>query len=139
MQNTKTVIVMQRIMLKSKIHRARLTDANLYYEGSFTVDEELMEEADIKPYEKVSIVNVNNGERLETYVIPGNRGSREMCLNGAAARKGAVGDEIIIISYTSVDDTELENYKPTIILVDKNNNIVSKTHSTKPNTLINPN
>lgn len=126
-------------MFKSKIHRARITDANLYYEGSFTIDRELMEEADILPYEKVSIVNVNNGERFETYVIPGKAGNREMCLNGAAARKGTVGDEIIIISYANVDEKELKDYKPTIILVDKNNNIISKTHSSEPNTLINTN
>ena len=82
---------MYRQLLKSKIHRARITEANLYYEGSFTVDEDILDEADLLPYEKVSVVNINNGERFETYVIPGKRGSRIFCLNGAAARKGAVG------------------------------------------------
>jgi len=126
---------MQRIMFKSKIHRARITDSNLYYEGSFTIDTEIMTEADLLPYEKVSVVNINNGERFETYVIPGEHGKREFCLNGAAARKGTVGDEVIIISYANVDEKELENFKPTIILVDKNNDIISKTHSTEANTV----
>lgn len=124
---------MQRIMLKSKIHRAVLTNANLYYEGSFTIDSELLDEADMLPYEKVSVVNINNGARFETYVIPGERGKREFCLNGAAARKGAVGDEVIIISYSLMNDEDLKNYKPVVILVDKNNNIISKTHSTEAN------
>lgn len=124
---------MQRLMLKSKIHRAVLTNANLYYEGSFTIDSELLEEANMLPYEKVSVVNINNGARFETYVIPGERGKREFCLNGAAARKGAVGDEVIIISYSLMTDEEINNYKPVIILVDKDNNIISKTHSTEAN------
>jgi aspartate 1-decarboxylase len=94
-----------------------------------------MTEADLLPYEKVSVVNINNGERFETYVIPGEHGKREFCLNGAAARKGTVGDEVIIISYANVDEKELENFKPTIILVDKNNDIISKTHSTEANTV----
>ena len=126
---------MQRVMFKSKIHRARITDANLYYEGSFTIDSEIMEEADLLPYEKISVVNINNGERFETYVIPGEPGMREFCLNGAAARKGTVGDEVIIISYANVDENELPDFKPTVILVDKDNNIISKTHSTEANTL----
>ncbi len=89
---------MNRFMFKSKIHRAVVTQAELYYEGSLTVDSELLEAADLLEYEKVAIVNVNNGERFETYLIPGEPGSGVICLNGAAARKGAVGDEIIIIS-----------------------------------------
>lgn len=127
---------MQRTMLKSKIHRARITEANLYYEGSFTIDENLMDEADFLPYEKVAVVNVNNGERFETYVIPGKRGSKVFCLNGAAARKGTVGDEVIIISYINLDPEELKDYKPTIVLVDSNNNVVSKTHETKAGTTV---
>ncbi len=87
---------MTRFMFKSKIHRAVITQAELYYQGSLTIDEELMEAADLLPYEKVSVVNVNNGERFETYVITGERGSGVICLNGAAARKGSVGDEVII-------------------------------------------
>jgi len=123
---------MQRIMLKSKIHRARLTEANLYYEGSFTIDENILDEADILPHEKVSVVNINNGERFETYVIPGARGSKVFCLNGAAARKGHVGDEVIIISYINIDENELKTYKPTIVLLDRNNNITEKSHQTAP-------
>lgn len=120
---------MNRIMFKSKIHRARITQAELYYEGSLTVDEELMEAADLIAYEKVAIVNVNNGERFETYLIPGERGSRVICLNGAAARKGAVGDEIIIISYTTMSDEEARKYQPTVVLVDRDNNIKEKSSS----------
>lgn len=127
---------MQRIMLKSKIHRARITEANLYYEGSFTIDEDIMDSADIIPYEKVSVVNINNGERFETYVIPGERGSKTFCLNGAAARKGTVGDEVIIISYIHLESDELKTYKPTMILVNKNNEIIEKTHETAPHKLI---
>jgi len=124
---------MQRIMFKSKIHRATVTEANLYYEGSFTIDRELLDEADLLPYEKVSVVNINNGERFETYVIPGESGKREFCLNGAAARKGTVGDKVIIISYATVSEDELKDFKPTVILVDDNNNIVEKSHSTEAN------
>ncbi|ROL56584.1 aspartate 1-decarboxylase [Bacteroidetes/Chlorobi group bacterium Naka2016] len=127
---------MQREMLKSKIHRAKITDANLYYEGSFTIDEELLEAGNILPYEKVSVVNINNGERFETYVIPGERGKRQFCLNGAAARKGAVGDEVIIISYAIYSEEELKNYKPLIVLLDENNNITEITHYTEPNKLV---
>ncbi len=119
--------------MKSKIHRGIITESNLYYEGSFTVDEDLMDEADIKAYEKVAIVNINNGERLETYIIPGARGSGQLCLNGAAARKGSVGDEVIIISYANIDERELDAYKPVILLLDKNNKVLRKSHSSEPN------
>lgn len=129
---------MQRTFLKSKIHRAKITEANLYYEGSFTIDEEVLAEADILPYEKVSVVNINNGERFETYVIPGKAGSRDFCLNGAAARKGAVGDEVIIISYVSLNQEEINNYKPLILLLDKNNNIIEKNYSTEAKKLYSP-
>ncbi len=118
---------MQRIMFKSKIHRASVTDANLNYEGSLTVDQDLLDLADIKLYEKVSVVNINNGERFETYVIPGERGKKEMCLNGAAARKGQPGDRIIVITYAHYEDSELENFEPTVVLVDENNDVVSVT------------
>ena len=114
---------MQRIMLKSKIHRAKITEANLYYEGSLTIDEELMDAADFLNFEKVAVVNVNNGERFETYVIPGKRGSRVICLNGAAARKGAVGDEVIIISFANMDEEEARTYLPKLVMVDSDNNI----------------
>lgn len=112
-----------RTFLKSKIHQAMITQAELYYEGSLTIDENLMDKADILKYEKVSVVNINNGERFETYVIPGERGSGTICLNGAAARKGAVGDRIIIISYCDLEDHEIAGYKPNVILVDENNQI----------------
>jgi aspartate 1-decarboxylase len=123
---------MQRTMLKSKIHRAKVTEANLYYEGSFTIDSELLEIADMLPYEKIAVVNINNGERFETYIIPGEIGKRDFCLNGAAARKAAVGDEVIIISYAQYDKSDLNEYKPTIVLLDGNNNIKSVTHETEP-------
>jgi aspartate 1-decarboxylase len=130
---------MQRIMLKSKIHRARITDANLYYEGSFTIDEDIMDAAEIASYEKVAIVNVNNGERFETYVIPGKRGSKTFCLNGAAARKGEVGDEVIIISYAILNENELESHIPNVILLDKNNDIIKTDNITEPKDALNNN
>jgi aspartate 1-decarboxylase len=126
---------MQRIMFKSKIHRAAITQAELHYEGSLTIDLDLMEAADLLAYEKVAVVNINNGERLETYVIPGERGSRTICLNGAAARKGAVGDRIIIISYATMSDEESKTYKPTIVLVNEQNEIVELSHSVEANTV----
>ncbi len=112
-------------MLKSKIHRATITEANLNYEGSFTIDLDILEEAGILPYEKVAVVNINNGERMETYTIPGERGKKEFCLNGAAARKGAPGDLVIAMTYANYSEEELKSYKPTIILLDGENNIKS--------------
>jgi len=123
-------------MFKSKIHRATITQAELHYEGSLTIDTDLMDAADLLPYEKVAIVNINNGERLETYIIPGERGSKTICLNGAAARKGVVGDRIIIISYASMSDEEARIYKPTIVLVNENNDIVDRFHSIEPQNLL---
>lgn len=114
---------MLRTMYKSKIHRATLTDANLHYEGSATIDSDLLDAADILPYEKVQIVNINTGSRLETYVIQGKRGSGNICLNGAAARLGEPGDMIIVISYAEVDDIEAREWEPKTILVDENNRI----------------
>lgn len=107
---------MYRTMLKSKIHRATITDANLNYEGSISIDIELMKLADLLEFEKVDIYNINNGERLSTYVIPGTAG--EICLNGAAARLNQTGDKVIIASYVS---SEINNLKPKIIIVDENN------------------
>lgn len=127
---------MNRIMFKSKIHRAVITQAELHYEGSLTVDEDLMDAADLLAYEKVAIVNINNGERIETYVIPGERGSKTMCLNGAAARKGQVGDRIIVISYTTMPDEEARRYHPTVVLVNEHNEIVETSHSVEANTRI---
>ena len=110
-------------MLYSKIHRATVTDANLNYVGSITIDEELMNAANLRVGQKVDIVNINNGERFQTYVIKGKAGSKDMCLNGAAARKVEIGDKIIVISYASYSESELENYKPIVVLVDDKNNI----------------
>ncbi|MCK5506540.1 MAG: aspartate 1-decarboxylase [Thermodesulfovibrionia bacterium] len=110
-----------RKILKSKLHRARVTEANLEYEGSCTVDEGLMELADIAPHEMVLISNLNNGERFETYVIPGKKGSGEICLNGAAARKGLVGDRVIIITNRYVSEDELKDYRPSIIELSEDN------------------
>lgn len=110
-------------VLKSKIHRVRITQAELHYVGSITIDEDLMDAASIVENEKVQIVNINNGERLETYVIKGDRGSGEICLNGPAARKAQVGDIIIIISYASMTPQEARNHKPIIIFPDDKNRI----------------
>ncbi len=115
-------------MFRAKIHRATVTDANLNYEGSLTVDEELLEASGIKPYEKVAVVNINNGARFETYVIKGKRGLREICLNGAAARLGHPGDKIIIIAYAYMHQEDIpENYEPRVVLVNAQNEILKIT------------
>ena len=108
-------------MFKGKLHRLTVTEADLYYEGSITLDAELMEAAKILPYEKVQVVNVNNGARLETYTIPAERGSRTVCLNGPAARLNAPGDEIIVIAYAEMTPEEAAEHRPRVVLVDKNN------------------
>ncbi len=105
-------------VVKSKIHKVTVTEANLQYVGSITIDEDLMEASNIIENEKVQVVNLNNGERLETYVIKGERGSGEVCLNGPAARKVTVGDVIIIISYASMDFEEAKEFKPTLLFPD---------------------
>lgn len=115
---------MQIQLLKSKIHRVKITQAELHYVGSITIDEELMEAANIIENEKVQIVNVNNGERLETYVIKGERGSGMVCLNGPAARKAQVGDVVIIISYATMDFEEAKKYKPLVIFPDDSNKLI---------------
>ncbi|MFT6815254.1 MAG: aspartate 1-decarboxylase [Sphingobacteriales bacterium] len=112
---------MQIQVFKSKIHRVKITQAELNYVGSITIDEELMEAANIIENEKVQIVNINNGERLETYVIKGEKGSGVVCLNGPAARKAQVGDVVIIISYATMDFEEAKKHKPTVIFPDINN------------------
>lgn len=114
---------MQRTMLKSKIHRARVTETNLYYEGSITIDEKLMVKADILPGEKVEVLNVNNGLRLETYAIKGKPESGVICLNGPSARGACVGDEVIILSYVSVEDKEAKAISTRIVNVDERNRI----------------
>lgn len=115
---------MFRTVFKSKLHRATVTEADLNYVGSITIDEDLMEAADIMVNEKVQIVNNNNGARLETYVIPGERGSGVICLNGAAARQVQPGDRVIIITYVVIDNQEAQKFKPTVVFVDDNNKIV---------------
>ena len=114
---------MLRTMLKSKIHRARVTEANLHYEGSITIDSKLMKAADILENEKVEVLNLNSGQRLETYAILGKAGSGVICLNGAAARGACKGDQVIILSYISVSDEEAKKLKQRIIRVDGENRI----------------
>jgi aspartate 1-decarboxylase len=109
-------------VVKSKIHNVSVTEANLNYIGSITIDEDLMVAAGILENEKVQVVNINNGERLETYVIRGHRGSGSICLNGAAARKVAVGDVVIIISYATMTPEEAKSFKPSIVFPDTNTN-----------------
>ena len=111
--------------LHSKIHRATITDSNLEYVGSITIDEEFLEKANIREWEKVEILDINNGERFQTYAIKGIRGSRCFCVNGAAARKVQKGDKIIIVTYAQMTDDEYKNHKPTIVQVGENNEIIS--------------
>ncbi len=110
-------------MLYSKLHRAAVTDANLNYVGSITIDRELMDAAKLRVGQKVDIVNVNNGERFSTYVIEGERGKRDICLNGAAARKAEIGDRIIIIAYASMTLDEADRFKPNVVLLNESNEI----------------
>lgn len=112
--------------ISSKIHRATVTDANLNYIGSITIDETLMNASKIKEWQKVDILNINNGERFHTYVIKGKADSGMICLNGAAARKAQAGDKIIIIAYGLYNPDEMNNYKPQIVIVDDNNKIINK-------------
>ena len=114
---------MRRIMMKSKLHRATITEANLEYVGSITIDRDLMDAADLLPNEKVQVVDNDNGARLETYVIEGPRGSGVICLNGAAARLVQPGDTCIIISYAELEDAEARRWEPTVVFVDEDNRI----------------
>jgi aspartate 1-decarboxylase len=109
-------------VVKSKIHNVSVTEANLNYIGSISIDEDLMEASNIIENEKVQVVNINNGERLETYVIKGERGSGSICLNGPAARKVVVGDVVIIIAYASMDQAEAKTFRPSIVFPDTNTN-----------------
>jgi aspartate 1-decarboxylase len=111
-------------MLRAKIHQATVTEANIEYEGSLTVDEDLLDATGMKHFEQVRVSNLNNGERFETYIIPGKRGAGEICLNGAAARKGIVGDRIIIFSYGYYIENEIKGFAPKIIRLDEKNNII---------------
>jgi aspartate 1-decarboxylase len=116
---------MRRELCKSKIHGATVTEANLYYEGSLTLDSDLIEAADLVPYERIQVVNINNGSRLETYVLPGEAGSGTVALNGAAARTGEVGDRLILISYAHYDESEVAGHEPRVVFVDDRNRIVN--------------
>ena len=114
---------MLRVMLKSKIHRATVTHLDLHYEGSLTISAELMQAADILPYERVHVYNISNGERFDTYALEGEANSGIICLNGAAARKGALGDLIIIATYATYDAAELKEYQPRLVMVDRHNRL----------------
>ncbi len=123
---------MERIFFKSKIHRATVTEANLNYEGSITIDSDLMIAADILPYEKVDVVNISTGDRFTTYALLGKKGSGEICLNGGAARLGHVGDLLIIISYVHLEKKELDTFSTKAVLVDEHNHVQSiQTQSIK--------
>ena len=115
-----------RTMLKSKIHRATVTEANIQYEGSITIDKGLMEAADMLPYEQVHVLDIDNGARLETYVIEGERGSGVICINGAAARLVSAGDKVIIISYQTVSEADAADLVPRLVYVDSRNAILEK-------------
>jgi aspartate 1-decarboxylase len=123
---------MLRVMMKSKIHRATVTQADLGYEGSLTISAELMQEADILPHEMVHIYNISNGERFETYAIEGEENSGVICLNGAAARKGAPGDLIIITTYATYQEAELQDHRPKVIRVDGQNRLKDTSSQEKP-------
>ena len=110
--------------LYSKIHRATVTDANLNYVGSITVDEDILDKANLSEGQKVDILNINNGERFQTYILAGKRGNKDFCLNGAAARKAQIGDKIIICAYAQMTPEEAKTFKPTIVQIDENNSVI---------------
>lgn len=119
-------------MFKSKLHQLRVTEANLMYEGSITLDADLLDEAGILPWEKVQVVNINNGSRLETYTIPGDRGSKVCCLNGPAARLAQVDDRVIVISYAQMTPEEAQKHEPKVVVVNEDNVITTITHNISP-------
>lgn len=123
---------MRLVAFKSKIHRATVTEANLNYEGSVTIDADLMEAADILPHEQVQVLNVNNGERFDTYAIRGPRGSGVVCLNGPAARLAHVGDLVIILTYAVMEPEELRRHTPRVVMVDEQNRIRGSEHAASP-------
>jgi len=127
-----------RTLLKSKIHRATVTDADLHYVGSITIDEDLLKASDILPYEKVQVVDIDNGNRLETYAIPGPAGQGDICLNGAAARLVSPGDKVIIMSYVDVTEPVPQPWEPIVIHVDRNNRMVSLHHEIHPGVYAEP-
>jgi aspartate 1-decarboxylase len=120
-------------VLKSKIHRATVTDAQIHYSGSITIDKTLMDHAKIISFEKVMVVSLDSGERLETYVIEGKKGSGEVCMNGAAARKILKGDKIIIMSFAIINESETKNFKPVIVLVNEHNRVSGQESKTERN------
>ena len=123
-------------MMNSKIHRARVTESNLNYVGSITIDTDILEAVDILPNEKVAIVNNNNGARFETYVIAGERGSGKICLNGAASRLVEVGDVVIIMTYAQLNEEEIKTHAPKVAVLNKNNDIVEMIHEKKHDSFI---
>lgn len=127
---------MFRTLMNSKIHRARVTEANLNYVGSITIDEDILDDVGMVANEKVQIVNNNNGARFETYIIPGERGSGVVCLNGAAARLVQVGDVVIIISYALVPEEKVASHKPKVAIMNENNEIVEMIHAEPEKTVM---
>jgi aspartate 1-decarboxylase len=119
---------MQRVMLKSKVHRATVTDCDLHYVGSVTVDPDLLEAADIREHEQVHVLDIDNGARFETYTIAGRRGSGEVTINGAAARLVHRGDKVILVSYATYDESEIEDHRPRVVHVDADNRIIDVDH-----------
>jgi len=113
-------------MLYSKLHRATVTEANLHYVGSITIDQDLLDAANMRVGQKIDIVNINNGERFSTYIIPGEAGKKEMCLNGAAARKVHVGDKIIVIAYATMSEKEADEFEPKIVILEDDNSIAQE-------------
>jgi len=122
-------------MFKSKLHQLRVTEANLNYEGSITIDAELLEAANLLPYEKVQVLNISNGERIETYTIEGEAGSRVCCLNGAAARRFQIDDRIIVISYAEMTPEEAREHTPRVVVVNENNDPKNIIGASKPGTI----
>ncbi|WP_395079163.1 aspartate 1-decarboxylase [Gracilimonas sp.] len=125
---------MKITMFKSKLHQMAVTEANLMYEGSITIDQDLLDAANLLPYEKVQVLNITNGSRIETYTIPGERGSKVCCLNGAAARLTQVGDRIIVISYAEMTPEEAREHKPRVVVVDENNEPTKILDNSQPGT-----
>ncbi|MEL0010191.1 MAG: aspartate 1-decarboxylase [Bacteroidota bacterium] len=125
---------MKLTMFKSKLHQMVVTEANLMYEGSITIDQDLLDAADLLPYEKVQVLNITNGQRLETYTIPGERGSKVCCLNGAAARLTQIGDRIIVIAYAEMTPEEAKSHTPRVVVVDEQNEIKSQFNYSMPAT-----
>lgn len=123
---------MNRTMFRAKVHRIRVTECNVEYEGSLTLDTALMDAADMVPYERIEVYNIDNGKRFATYLIEGGRGTGECCVNGAAAHLVKEGERLILATYTTLDDAELEGYQPTVVVVDESNRIKRIKGSEQP-------